>query len=103
MPSDKPASGQHSVHHGASKGPGERNCTLVLTAIPPPALVLLASTSAMVLTAIPPPALVLLAMCRPLVGALLLGERIGIQGMIAVACVVIAAIGITVTDGRKPT
>jgi inner membrane transporter RhtA len=36
-----------------------------------------------------------------LVGALLLGERIGVQGMIAVACVVIAAIGITVTDGRK--
>ncbi len=38
-----------------------------------------------------------------LVGALLLGERIGIQGMIAVTCVVIAAIGITVTDQRKPT
>ncbi len=37
-----------------------------------------------------------------LVGALLLGERIGIQGMIAVACVVIAAIGITVSDGRSP-
>ncbi len=37
-----------------------------------------------------------------LVGALLLGERIGTQGMIAVACVVIAAIGITVSDGRSP-
>jgi inner membrane transporter RhtA len=36
-----------------------------------------------------------------LVGALLLGERIGIQGMIAVACVVIAAIGITISDGRN--
>jgi len=36
-----------------------------------------------------------------LVGALLLGERIGIQGMIAVACVVIAAIGITISDGRR--
>jgi inner membrane transporter RhtA len=35
-----------------------------------------------------------------LVGAVLLGERIGIQGMIAVACVVIAAIGITVSDHR---
>jgi len=36
-----------------------------------------------------------------LVGALFLGERLGIQGMFAVTCVVIAAIGITVTDGRK--
>lgn len=36
-----------------------------------------------------------------LIGALFLGEHIGIQGMIAVACVVIAAIGITVSDGRK--
>jgi inner membrane transporter RhtA len=35
-----------------------------------------------------------------LIGALLLGERIGVQGMVAVACVVLAAIGITVTDGR---
>jgi len=35
-----------------------------------------------------------------LLGALLLGERIGVQGMVAVACVVVAAIGITVTDGR---
>jgi len=35
-----------------------------------------------------------------LIGALLLGERIGMQGMIAVACVVVAAIGITLTDGR---
>ena len=37
-----------------------------------------------------------------LIGAVLLGERIGLQGMIAVACVVVAAIGITVTDGREP-
>ncbi len=36
-----------------------------------------------------------------LIGALLLGERIGVQGMIAVACVVTAAIAITVTDGRE--
>ena len=36
-----------------------------------------------------------------LIGALLLGERIGAQGMVAVACVVVAAIGITVTDGRE--
>ncbi len=36
-----------------------------------------------------------------LVGALLLGERIGVQGVIAVACVVIAAIGITISDGRN--
>lgn len=36
-----------------------------------------------------------------MVGALLLGERIGVQGMIAVACVVIAAIGITVSDKAK--
>lgn len=36
-----------------------------------------------------------------LVGALLLGERLGVQGMIAVACVVLAAIGITVTDEGK--
>jgi len=35
-----------------------------------------------------------------LMGALLLGERIGVQGMVAIACVVVAAIGITVTDGR---
>ncbi|NKB61381.1 MAG: EamA family transporter [Gammaproteobacteria bacterium] len=34
------------------------------------------------------------------VGALLLGERIGIQGMVAVACVVIAAIGISVSDQK---
>jgi inner membrane transporter RhtA len=32
------------------------------------------------------------------VGAVLLGERMGIQGMVAVACVIVAAIGITVTD-----
>ena len=36
-----------------------------------------------------------------LVGALLLGERIGVQGMIAVACVVVAAIGITISDSKK--
>jgi len=36
-----------------------------------------------------------------LIGALLLGERIGVQGMVAVACVVVAAIGITVTDGSE--
>jgi inner membrane transporter RhtA len=36
-----------------------------------------------------------------LIGALLLGERIGVQGMVAIACVVVAAIGITVTDGRE--
>ena len=36
-----------------------------------------------------------------LVGALLLGERIGVQGTLAVACVVVAAIGITVTEAPK--
>ena len=36
-----------------------------------------------------------------LIGALVLGERIGLQGMIAVVCVVVAAIGITVTDARE--
>ncbi len=36
-----------------------------------------------------------------LIGTLLLGERIGLQGMVAIACVVIAAIGITITDGRN--
>jgi hypothetical protein len=36
-----------------------------------------------------------------LIGALLLGERIGVQGMVAIACVVVAAIGITVMDGRE--
>ena len=35
-----------------------------------------------------------------LIGALLLGERIGVQSMVAITCVVVAAIGITVTDGR---
>ena len=35
-----------------------------------------------------------------LVGAILLSERIGLQGSIAVGCVVIAAIGITVTEAR---
>ena len=37
-----------------------------------------------------------------MIGALLLGERIGIQGAIAIACVVVAAIGISVTDRRTP-
>ena len=37
-----------------------------------------------------------------LIGALLLGEQIGVQGMAAVACVVVAAIGITITDNREP-
>ena len=36
-----------------------------------------------------------------LIGALLLGERLGVQGMVAITCVVVAAIGITVTDGRE--
>ncbi len=36
-----------------------------------------------------------------LVGALLLDERIGTQGMVAVACVVAAAIGITLTEKRE--
>jgi len=38
-----------------------------------------------------------------LVGALLLGERIGVQGMVAIACIVVAAVGITVCDARKAT
>lgn len=33
-----------------------------------------------------------------LVGVMLLGERIGLQGLIALACVMIAAIGISLTD-----
>ncbi|MBX2869089.1 MAG: EamA family transporter [Acidiferrobacterales bacterium] len=37
-----------------------------------------------------------------LVGSLLLGERIGVQGFVAVAFVVIAAIGISITDASKP-
>ncbi len=36
-----------------------------------------------------------------LVGALLLSERIGIQGMVAVTCVVVAAIGITISDSKE--
>ena len=36
-----------------------------------------------------------------MIGALLLGERLGMQGMLAVACVVIAAIGITVSDAEN--
>lgn len=35
------------------------------------------------------------------VGLLVLGERIGLQGTVAVACVVVAAIGITVSDRRS--
>lgn len=35
------------------------------------------------------------------VGALLQGERMGIQGMVAVACVIVAAIGITVSDNAS--
>ncbi|MEM7561522.1 MAG: EamA family transporter [Pseudomonadota bacterium] len=37
-----------------------------------------------------------------LIGSLILGERIGAQGILAVTCVVLAAIGITITDKRKP-
>ena len=36
-----------------------------------------------------------------LLGAILLGERIGVPGIVAVACVVIAAIGITLGDSRE--
>ncbi|MCP4284832.1 MAG: EamA family transporter, partial [Gammaproteobacteria bacterium] len=36
-----------------------------------------------------------------LIGALVLGERIGLQGMVAVACVVVAAIGVTFIDARE--
>jgi len=36
-----------------------------------------------------------------MIGALLLGERLGVQGMVAIGCVVVGAIGITVTDGRE--
>ena len=35
-----------------------------------------------------------------LIGAVLLGERIGLQGLIAVGCVIVAAIGITLADSR---
>ena len=38
---------------------------------------------------------------RIIISALLLGERLGVQGMVAITCVVVAAIGITVTDGRE--
>ena len=37
-----------------------------------------------------------------LVGVLLLGEYLGLQGVTAISCIVIAAIGITVSDGQKP-
>lgn len=36
-----------------------------------------------------------------LIGVVLLGERIGLQGFVAVSCVVIAAIGISVSDKRS--
>ncbi|OED37197.1 hypothetical protein AB833_24430 [Chromatiales bacterium (ex Bugula neritina AB1)] len=36
-----------------------------------------------------------------LIGILLLGENIGLQGMVAVACVVVAAIGVTISEGRN--
>ncbi len=36
-----------------------------------------------------------------LIGALLLGERIGVQGLVAVTCVVVAAIGISLSDKRE--
>ena len=36
------------------------------------------------------------------VGTILLGERIGVQGMIAITCVVVAAIGIAVADEGTP-
>lgn len=35
------------------------------------------------------------------IGAVLLGERIGLQGLLAVSCVVVAAIGISVSDRRE--
>lgn len=36
-----------------------------------------------------------------LVGAILLGERMGLQGMAAISCIVVAAIGITLTSDRE--
>jgi inner membrane transporter RhtA len=36
-----------------------------------------------------------------LTGVVLLGEYVGLQGIIAIACVVIAAMGITYSDGRN--
>jgi len=51
---------------------------------------------------LPPRAYGILVSLEPavaaMVGAWLLGERIGLQATIAVACVVVAAVGITVTD-----
>jgi threonine/homoserine efflux transporter RhtA len=35
-----------------------------------------------------------------MVGALLLGQAMGLQGMLAVACVTAAALGVTITDRR---
>ena len=51
---------------------------------------------------LPPRAYGILVSLEPaiaaMVGAWLLGERIGIQGAVAVACVVVAAVGITVSE-----
>ena len=38
-----------------------------------------------------------------LIGARLLGERIGVQGLLALTCVVVATIGISIFDKRKKT
>jgi inner membrane transporter RhtA len=35
-----------------------------------------------------------------IVGALLLGQAIGIQGILAIACVTVAALGVTISDRR---
>ena len=37
-----------------------------------------------------------------LAGAVLLGEYLGLQGIVAITCVVVAAMGITYSDGRSP-
>lgn len=54
------------------------------------------------LKTLPPRAYGILVSMEPvvaaLVGAILLSERIGLQGLVAVCCVVIAAIGITLSD-----
>lgn len=36
-----------------------------------------------------------------IVGAVLLGERMGLQGIAAISCIVIAAIGVTITDTKE--
>ena len=36
-----------------------------------------------------------------LIGAVVLGERLGIQGVLAICCVVVAAVGITLLDEKK--